>query len=219
MRQRYSGSMAWKSRGGQDYLYRRRADIEKSLGPRSDETEAAYKAFSNGKTLGLKRIASLRRTLEEMARVNRAMGSGRVPLIVARILRRLDAAGLLGDQVCVVGTNALFAYEAASGLQFGTGLLATDDLDIALDARKNLTLAGRLLPAGLIGVLQQADRSFARLQEGHYRAANATGMLVDLITPEPRDRMASFPVRKRRLGGSPGPVPGDLTAAGCRVWK
>lgn len=210
---RFSGSMAWKSRSGLDYLYRRHANIEKSLGPRSPETEAAYEAFGSGKVLAQQQVAGLKLRLEGMAAVNRAMELGRVPLTVARILRRLDATGLLGDQVCVVGTNALFAYEAMAGLHFGTGLLATDDLDIALDARKNLTLAGRLLPAVLIGVLQQVDRSFALLGEGHYRAANAAGMLVDLITPEPRDRMKAFPVRKRRLGGSPDPVPGDLTAA------
>ena len=213
LRQRYSGSMLWKSRGGQDYLYRRRGRIEKSLGARSPETEAVHKAFSGGKEAGLLRISTLKRTLEDMAPVNRAMGLGRVPQIVARILRQLDAAGLLGDQVCVVGTNALFAYEAIAGLQFGTGLLATNDLDIALDARKNLALAGRVLPAGLIGVLQRVDSSFKLLAEGHYRAANANGMLVDLITPEPRRRMEVAPLRKRRLGGSPDLVTGDVTAA------
>ncbi len=56
-------------------------------------------------------------------------------------------------------------------------------------------------------------RSMQQSQEGHYRAANATGMLVDLITPEPRQRMKVAPPRKRRLGGSPDPVAGDVTAA------
>ena len=213
IRSRYSGSMLWKARGGQDYLYRRRGKIEKSLGPRGPETEATYEAFTNGKEAALLRASTLKRTLEDMAPVNRAMGLGRVPLIVARILRQLDAVGLLGNQVCVVGTNAIFAYEATAGLQFGTGLLATNDLDIALDARKNLALAGRMLPAGLIGVLRRVDSSFELLNAGHYRAANATGMLVDLITPEPRRPIHVVPVRKRRLGGSPEPVAGDVTAA------
>lgn len=213
IRLRYAGSMLWKPRNGQDYLYRRRGKVDKSLGPRGPETEATYEAFSNGKEAALFRASTLKRTLEDMAPVNRAMRLGRVPQIVARIVRQLDAAGLLGDQVCVVGTNALFAYEAMAGLQFGTGLLATNDLDIALDARKNLALAGRMLPAGLIGVLRRVDSTFELLNEGHYRAANATGMLVDLITPERRKPMEIAPPRKRRLGGSPDPVPGDVTAA------
>lgn len=58
------------------------------------------------------RAEALRQVLQGMARVNRAMALGRVPSLVGRILRRLDEAGVLGEQVCVVGTNALFAYEA-----------------------------------------------------------------------------------------------------------
>ena len=203
----------WKLRGGRHYLYRRRGKVEKSLGLRTPKTEAAYDAFSGGKGAALLRTSHLRTALEGMAPMNRAMNLGRVPLVVARILRRLDAAGLLSDQVCVVGTNALFAYEAMTGLQFGTGLLATNDLDIALDARKNLTLAGRVLPGGLMEVLRQADSSFELLNQGHCRAANSAGMLVDLITPEPRRRMRAVPMRERRLGGFPDPVPDDLTAA------
>lgn len=213
LRQRYAGSMVWKPRGCQDYLYRRRGRIEKSLGPRAPETEAAYKAFSEGKEAAALRAFALKRTLEDMAPMNRAMNLGRVPLLIARILRQLDAAGLLGVQVCVVGTNALFAYEAVVGVQFGVGLLATNDLDTALDARKNLALAGRLLPAGLIGVLRRVDSSFELLNQGHYRAANSTGTMVDLITPEPHQQMRIVPMRRRRLGGHPDPMPGDLTAA------
>ncbi len=213
LRLHYGGSMLWKSRNAREYLYRRRGKIDKSLGPRGDATESAYQAFTAGKTAALLRISALRQTLDAAAPVNRAMNLGRVPHTVARILRRLDAAGLLGNQVCVVGTNALFAYEAIAGLQFGTGLLATNDLDIALDARKNLALAGRMLPAGLIGVLRQVDDSFGLVNQGHYRAVNASGMLVDLITPEPRHQMEVAALRKRRLGGSPAPVTGNVTAA------
>jgi hypothetical protein len=213
MRLRFSGSMSWKRRGERDYLYRRGLVADKSLGPRSTQTEATYQAFTAGRKNTAQRVSTLRQTLEDMAPVNRAMGLGRVPRLVSRILRRLDMAGLLGDQVCVVGTNALFAYEAVSGLQFTTGLLATNDLDIALDARKNLALAGRLMPAGLIGVLQQVDHSFSLITPGHYRAVNGTGMMVDLITPQPRNPMQTVAARKRTLGGSPAPAMGDVVAA------
>jgi hypothetical protein len=102
--------------------------IEKALGPRSAETEATWAAFSDGKAAAEVRAAGLRLTLEGMARVNRAMGLGRVPRLVGRLLRRLDDAGVLGEQICVVGTNALFAYEAHAGLRFDAGLLATSDV-------------------------------------------------------------------------------------------
>ena len=40
LRRRFTGSMAWKTRSNRDYLYRRNGPIDKSLGPRSDATEA-----------------------------------------------------------------------------------------------------------------------------------------------------------------------------------
>ena len=89
--QRYAGSMLWKARNGQDYLYRHRGKIEKSLDQRGPETKAIYKAFTLDKEAALLRASTLRRTLEDMAPVNRAMGLGRVPQIVARILCQLGS--------------------------------------------------------------------------------------------------------------------------------
>ena len=203
LRRRFTGSMAWKTRSNRDYLYRRNGSIDKSLGPRSDETEAIYTAFTDGKAAVEQRVKGLRHALEDMARVNRAMGIGRVPNLVGRILRQLDAAGVLGEQVCVVGTNALFAYEAHAGIRFESGLLATDDLDLALDARRNLSLAARTMPDGLLGLLRKIDPSFAPLGRNHFTAVSDSGVMVDLITPEPRDRMAGLPRQKRRLGSGP----------------
>lgn len=204
LRHRFAGSMTWKSRGDVDYLYRRRGRIEKSLGPRSADTEVRYMAFSQGKALTEHRAEGLRRSLEGMARVNWAMAIGRIPRVVARVLRRLDEIGVLGEQVCVVGTNALFAYEAHAGIHFESGLLATDDIDIALDARRNLSFAAKRMPEGLIGLLRKIDPTFAVLAKGHFRAVNESGLMVDLITAEPRDVMAVAPVRQRRLGGALG---------------
>jgi hypothetical protein len=175
--------------------------VEKALGPRSAETEAIFGAFSQGKAAAQEREVGLRHTLEGMARVNRAMGLGRVPRLVGRILRRLDEAGVLGEQVCVVGTNALFAYEAHAGLRFDSGLLATIDVDIALDARRNLGLAARAMPDGLLGLLRKVDASFALQNAGSFTAVNASGMMVDLITPEPKNRMVATARRRRTLGG------------------
>ena len=200
LRHRFLGSMAWKPRNGRDYLYRKTGRIEKALGPRAVETERTYATFSQGKAAALEREAGLRQTLEGMARINRAMGLGRVPRAVARILRRLDDAAILGSQVCVVGTNALFAYEAAAGIRFGSDLLATADIDVALDARRNLHLTAQSLPTGLLGLLRQTDATFAAVTEGSFRAVNASGLMVDLIVAEPRRPMTVALRRKRRLG-------------------
>ena len=143
LKRRFAGTMMWKTRSNRKYLYRRNGRVDKSLGPRSPEAEAIHAAFSQGKARVEQRVEGLRTALTGMARVNRAMGLGRVPKLIGRILRRLDRAGVLGERVCVVGTNALFAYEAHAGIRFESELLATDDIDLALDARRNLSLAAK----------------------------------------------------------------------------
>ena len=210
---RFNGHMAWKRRANQDYLYRRIGRIEKSLGPRSPETEAIHSAFTGGKNELEQRQSGLHKSLEAMARVNRALGLGRVPNLMARILRRLDDARVLGEQVCVVGTNALFAYEAHVGIRFETSILATDDISLALDSRRNLTLTAKELPDGLLSLLKKVDRSFAPLGTDHFRAINDAGIMVDLITPEPKNPMTIRPNRLRGLGGSMSmPAGSDLLA-------
>ena len=74
LRHRFAGTMMWKARGGRDYLYRRYRHVDKSLGPRSAETDAIYAAHSQGKALLAQRSDGLRRALQGMARVNRTPG-------------------------------------------------------------------------------------------------------------------------------------------------
>ena len=137
--------------------------------------------------------------LEGFARTNRILAINRVPKLIARILRRLDAAGVLGDQVCVVGTNALYAYEARAGIVFER-ISLPPMISIWRWMRKNLKLAARTMPRGLIGLLKEVDASFKPANRDGYRAVNSDGVMVDLITPEPRNRMLVIDRRLRRLG-------------------
>lgn len=210
LRTRFRGSMTWRERGERAYLYRRQGRVDKSLGPRSEATEMTHRAFVDGKAAYEHRAAALRRSLEGMARGNRAADLGRVPRLVSRVLRRLDAAGVLGREVCVVGTNALFAYEAHAGIRFDSGLLATGDIDLALDPRRNLALAGRALPEGLLAELRRIDSSFFLPHAGSFRAISSSGFMVDFIVAEPRDRIRPAVRGKRRLGGAG--TDDDLTA-------
>lgn len=211
---RFAGHMVWKKIRHYEYLYRRHGKVENSLGTRNDRTEAIRLAFDSGKVAAQERVATLRKRLEDMAPVNRALGIARVPRVVARILRRLDERNVLGEQVCVLGTNALFAYEARSGIRFESGLLATADIDLALDARRSLALAARSLPKGLLGLLQEADGTFKLRMKGDYRAINSAGFLVELITPAPKNPMRAS--TKRHLGPTDS-ADNDLTAA--EIWK
>jgi len=95
------------------------------------------------------------------------------------------AEKLLGGPIVVSGTNAIYAYEAAAGVHVSSDLLATEDLDIMLDAHAKLkfTLEGEG-PRRIIDVLKLADSSFRQTEEAH-RALNRDGFFVELIKPEP----------------------------------
>lgn len=186
---RFAGSMRWAERGGTEYLLRKVGPRETSLGPRNETTEAAYKAFIEGRESNREKLKGLSKRLDELAPVNRAMGLGRLPVMAARIARRCDEKGLLGRRLFVVGTNALFAYEALAGVQIESGLVASGDIDLLYDARQRLSLALEegFREGGLIGLLQQVDRSFSLPRPRSFRASNKEGYLVDLIRPQGRN--------------------------------
>lgn len=185
----FRGSMVWETSKGQDYLFRAYyADDgkrrQKSLGRRSPETEAMKSTFEEERASAIASRKRLDEVLGRQAAVNRALGMGRVPMIAARILRMLDQRGFLGKGLKVVGTNALYGYEAAGGVFFDPGITTTGDLDLLLDARGGLNLMGRpeISDDGLIGLLRRIDRSFRKSRQS-FRAENDEGYLVDLITP------------------------------------
>jgi hypothetical protein len=189
---RYSGSMNWRAINGTDYLYRIKGKVQKSLGARSPSTVSAYKAFRNGRESIAARLKQLTARLNGLAPVNQALRLGRVPQITARILRTLREKNLLGNSLCVVGTNALFAYERLCAVQIESSVLATADVDLLFDTRRQLKLASPDLRAeGLMGLLKKVDKTFSLAGRGSYRAVNADGYLVDLICSTPRDRVTS----------------------------
>ena len=194
---KFAGSMFWREVGGADYLKRKVGRVEKSLGRRSPDTEAIHRAFMEGRDLARDRLTSLAESVDIQAAIARTIGLGRVPPIVARLLRRLDDVGLLG-QVRVVGTNAMFAYEALAGVTFSADALATGDIDLLVDARRQLKIVVEDdVERTIMGILQSVDRSFEIAGGRRYRAVNKDGFMVDLIRPEPR------PARKSEPGAEP----------------
>lgn len=186
----YRGSMVFATVNGSDYLLRSFYDPktgrrrQTSLGPRNLDAERTKAEFDTGREEAEDRLAAARDGVERQAGLNRALGLGRVPLLAARIVRALDAAGLLGRGLRVVGTHALYAYEAAAGLRFAPAVTTTDDIDLLLDARASIVLqAGEDLPErSLMGLLRRVDRSFERGRQT-YRASNRDGFFVDLVRP------------------------------------
>jgi hypothetical protein len=183
------GSMVWSTSKGRDYLMRSAYDKQgrrrqASLGLRTTETEKIKEDFERARDEAAARLKQLEDILTRQAAVNRALALGRVPLLGARIIRALDTHGLLGAGVRVLGTYALYAYEAIAGVRIDASLTTTEDIDLLLDARRGLAVAATddLESASLLRILQRVDKSFARSNQ-EFRAVNRDGFLVDLIKP------------------------------------
>ncbi len=206
LRHGYRGTMRWRRVAGAEYLYLIAGKVERSLGVRSPATERIKSDHDHHRDRLKRRLATLDARIKEMARINRAAGLGRVPTTAARILRRLDAAGLLGRHLFVVGTHALFAYEAAAGIVFESGLTATTDVDLLWDARRRLSLALVDVRAeGVLGLLRKVDHTFVAPRNS-FRAVNDEGYYVDIIRALEKDEMRAVNTRIS-------PVDDDLEAA------
>jgi hypothetical protein len=200
----FRATMRWKRVEGKEYLYRG----DKSLGARAPETERIKAEYTEQRTKLRARLTKLAGRLEEMRRVNRALGLGRVPGIAARVLHRLDAEGLLGKQVFVAGTHSLYAYEARAGIFFDGNLTSTQDIDFLWDTRQRFTfLQQGLHEQGVLGLLQQVDGTFRKVST--YNAANDDPYMVDLIRPAHKNEgFVALPRITRR--------PDDLDPAAIR---
>jgi hypothetical protein len=201
----YRGSMVWEETGGRRYLMRSSYDQHgirrlRSLGAESPETVSTKQRFDEERLAATESRRKIDEVVERQAAINRALNLGRVPILTARILRLLDHRGLLGKGIRVVGTNALYVYEAGCGVFLDPSITATDDVDLLFDARKRLHLVGDpdLPDDTLIQLLKRADRSFAKARQS-FRAQNDDGFLVDLIKPIPNPPWRKGPMR---LGSS-----------------
>lgn len=215
----FRGSMVWAESKGTQYLARSSYDKagirrQRSLGARSPATEQMKAEFDRGRAQAQASFKEIAASMDRQAAINRAIGLGRVPLTGARIIRAIDRAGLLGAGIRVVGTNAIFAYEAAAGVAVDPGLTTTGDLDFLMDTRSGLrfVVSDEVSDRSLMTVLRTVDKSFERSKQT-FRAQNDQGYMVDLIKP-----MRAAPWGDKRH--SVGDVDGDLTAAEIEglVW-
>lgn len=205
------GSLTWVESKGHEYLVRSAYDKagsrkQTSLGARSPATETMKTDFDATRIAAEDRWKNLRETMDRQAAVNRALGLGRVPLIGARIMRALDGFGMLGAGIRVLGTNAIYGYEASSGVRLDPGLATTEDIDLLFDARGGLTFVGDddVSESSIMKILRRVDTSFERSRQT-FRAQNRDGYLVDLIKPMPNPPWRESPDRV-------GSDPDDLSA-------
>ena len=177
------GGLYWKTVAGRDYLVRTIGPHRgnRSLGPRSPETENAYREFTETKRDLDARIKTINVEIARQAKFCVAAGVNRVPRLAADIVRSLDSSGLLGSHLIILGSHAMYAYEMAVGVHLKAGLLQTEDLDTLLNTKSEIELAGSVRSAGLLGILQDVDATFKPQRKRSFRAVNAKGFMVDLI--------------------------------------
>jgi len=183
------GGMHWKSQGAIEYLIRTSGKSQKSLGVRSAATEDIYNRFISRKEAARDRLSGLTLAVDRHQRMNRALRVGRVPRIVVDVLAELTRAGV-DKYFTVVGTHALYAYEAAAGVRIGEeAALATQDVDLLWDTRNRVQFVSRMgaLGSTMIGLLQKADSSFRIREEQPFTAANKEGFEVDIIRREAKE--------------------------------
>ena len=199
------GSMLWRQVSGKTYLIRTNADnSQKSLGPRSADTEAVYDKFMARKKMSGERVAGLRQALQLHQKLNRAHRVGRTPEIVVQILNQLHKSGI-SEHFLTVGTHALFAYESACGVRFVDEATTTQDIDLLMDTQKRLLLASTLegRNESLLSTLQKVDPTFDLRDDQLCTAVNASGFEVDIV---------------RRMAQNHDPHPLQATAAERDFW-
>ncbi len=181
--QAYRGGMIWREQGGRTYLVRTApTGSQKGMGARTPETEAIHASFVTRKAALESRRTHLAKSLDTHQRLNKALFVGRVDDIVVATLNALHQSGL-EHNFTVVGTNALYAYEAKAGVRVEERHLATNDLDLLWDNRRKLRLAVQqeLSEHGLLGILKRIDKSFELRADQPYTAINKDGFEVDVL--------------------------------------
>lgn len=207
-RHSFMGTLDWEERNGRRYLYRRKGGTVKSFGLFGPETERARSAFQKGKEENAERLRVLSGEMDRQAAVLRAIGAGRIPVMAARILRTF-ATQRDRPPARVIGTNALYAFEAMAGVRFDSASTATGDIDFLIDDRNRMKLVTEEQePIGLMSMIQkQVDRTFKSRGPRDFRLTNDKGYMVEFVRPEPRPIYRKMPGAEPLTEGDVEPAP------------
>ena len=185
----YRGAMFWRNIKGTDYLIRTTPQgSQKSLGPRTEANAHVADDFMRQKQACEERVKTLAQALVQQQRLNRALRVGRCPPVVISTLQAI-AHAQLAEHFMVVGTHALYAYETAASVIIASDAMATRDIDLLLDTRKQLKFMTQMkrLDSSFLNVLRKADKSFQLRQDQLYTAVNDAGFEVDVIRRQAGD--------------------------------
>ncbi len=178
--------MGWNKANGKEYLFKECLDTKKrvSLGRKSEETVAIYNAFNQQKKELKASLKQSKELLLKNEKINKFTKIGRVPNILVKFFRRINELGL-DDKIIIIGTNALYVYEAYCGVFIEEEHLATFDIDVfnKRDKKISFALKEKLPQKTLKSILLDVDKSFKKSKEAAYRFVNDNDIVVEIITP------------------------------------
>ena len=182
----YHVSMYWKKAGGREYLTKKHSASGKvtSLGAKNDKTIKIYEEFKTHKQKLKRELATIEERLDKNKKLNKIELINRVPGTIVHIFQKINELGL-DRKILLIGTNALYAYEAYFGVFIEEEQLATDDIDLLNKQQKSLSLIFQeVLPQPqLKELIRFIDKSFEQDAKAPYRFINKEGVLLDIITP------------------------------------
>ena len=211
-------SMFFSAKGEREYLVIKRhsSDAGSTVGARSTETEAIHTQYLADREAARATLARTEQALAEIISQYRALKLPIATAKAARILRELDIAGLLGEDLMLVGTNAFAAYQLEAGCRFGSLLDETDDFDLAWCRGAGISLAARAADErvpSLLSVLKRIDPQYRINKAKPFQALAGDGYEVELLVAPslfktlPRDEafspMAIFQEQEWLLRGRP----------------
>ncbi len=205
--------LEWRETGGAPCLhkYAQNGELIKDFGPRSDALNALKEKFDLDAVNQRELLDRSERALRTATGLNLARGMGRVPSIAVKILEVLWQRQLMAYYL-VIGTYAMYAYEAAAGVVFDEPTMATNDVDLLYNVDKKMKFAELVKDkTTMLEVLQEADPTFERDEEQKESATNKDFFAVDVLRQEAPERFGDafsisgvdgdlYPVQAKRAG-------------------
>ncbi len=183
----YRYKMLWqKHKNGYELLAKEDLKTKKRdyIGRRDKNTEEIANIFRRNKQEIKERLKNLKEQLKRDQKLNKIENITRAPKELVSILRKVNELDL-DKKLIVIGTNALYAYEAKAGIMIEEEHLATRDIDILNRKDKKVSFMCNLINDSKLAIdlLQSIDKSFYQSSKVPYRFINKDGVWVELITP------------------------------------
>ncbi|WP_431286032.1 GSU2403 family nucleotidyltransferase fold protein [Roseateles chitinivorans] len=187
----FESDVVWVPGEGGDRLHKVSAagELQKDFGLRGEANEAIWARWQEKKAAAWEELELRAKARQRMERLNVAAGVGRLLVTPLRVLDVLLQRGIM-RYYTVIGTYAMYAYEAAAGVVFDEPTMATNDVDLFLTANAQMKFAQVIdAHSSMVDLLKEVDPTFERNEEQKESATNGDGFSVDFLR---RDEAEKF---------------------------